>query len=276
MPAALPLDGQSVLVMRPKGQELALMENLRSRGANAVHVPLLEILPPASYQPLDCAIRQLGQYQWLLFSSVNGVTSFCARAAALAIPLNAHSLGSLRVCVIGPATREAAEACGLAVDVVPDRFVAEGLAEVFRETKLHEARVLFPRAAVAREVATDALRQQGAIVDVVEAYRSGIPNDSEERIRALVQSGQTLHWILFTSASTVKNLLAVGGEPLLRHARIASIGPATTAAMQKHGLTPTVESQNHTAAGLVMAIVDALDSGSDGHPADDGPLPGAC
>lgn len=256
----LPLAGQRVLVPRPKDQEAELMALLREQGADPVHVPLIEIQPPSSFAALDEALWKLASYQWLLFSSANGVRSFLSRAEALGIPLDPALEGRIQVCAIGPATRDALLAAGLPVHLMPERYVAEGLAEAFANEPLAGTRVLLPRAAAARDVAPEALRAMGAEVDAVEAYRSGIPAESETQLRELRESGWQPDWVLFTSASTVKHFLAIGGHSMLEKACTVSIGPATTAAMQAQGLVPYLESADHSAQGVVNTMLQPFSS----------------
>lgn len=255
--AAKPLEGQTLLLLRAEGQEAELLAALRQLGANVLHIPMLEIQPPASFDALDAALLRLNGYQWLLFTSANGVSRFALRAAALGIAVDARALGDTRVCAIGPATRAEAEAHGIPVHLMPDEHVAEGLVASFAGADLRGKRILLPRAAAGRDVAPEALRAQGAIVDVVEAYRTGMPQNAEARVQALVASGQQVDWVLFSSGSTVKNFLAAGGRPLLSHAKALSIGPATTEVLRRHGLEPALECEHHSGEGFVKALTSA-------------------
>ncbi len=252
------LAGQTVLLLRAAGQEADLKATLGGLGARVLHIPVLEIQPPASFDRLDAALRQLDQYHWLLFTSSNGVSHFAARAGELGVSLNAATLGAIRVCAIGPATQAEAKAKGLPVHLVPKAYVAEGLVAAFAEEDLQGKRILLPRAAFGRDVAPEALRERGAVVDVVEAYRTGMPPDAEKQISDLIASGQAVDWVLFSSGSTVKNLLAAGGRALLSQARLLSIGPATSEVMRKHGLAPSVECEEHSSDGVVQALLDAV------------------
>jgi uroporphyrinogen III methyltransferase/synthase len=135
---------------------------------------------------------------------------------------------------------------------VPQEYVAESLLEALSGETLAGKRILLPRAAVARDLVPDTLRERGAIVDVVEAYRTIIPSDAAERAKqALTRSP---HWIAFTSSSTVKNWLAVAGRESLDGVKIASIGPITSRTARDAGLTVTAEADPHTIEGLVDAI----------------------
>jgi uroporphyrinogen-III synthase len=252
---ALPLSGQRVLILRPKDQGFELMDLLRAQGAEVVHLPLIEIQPPSSFDALDDALRNLSRYQWVLFTSANGVRSFVARAITLNLPLTAITDGDTQVCVIGPATRDIAVAEGLPVHRLPKQYIAEGIADAFAEDAMQGVRVLLPRAEVARDVAPNALRTLGAEVDIVDAYRSGIPSASKAELLALRERGWQPDWIVFTSSSTVTHFLAVGGESYLPHTRVLSIGPATSSTMRANRIVPDVECKAHTNEGIVEALL---------------------
>lgn len=253
--SSMALAGQRVLILRPKDQGADLMDMLRSHGAEPVHLPLIEIQPPASFDRLDEALRHLSRYQWVLFTSANGVRSFVSRAEELGISLSAIISGTTQVCAIGPATRDILLAAGVPVHRLPRQYIAEGIAEAFAEDAMKGVRVLLPRAEVARDVAPNALRALGAEVDIVDAYRSGIPAGSEAELSALQQCGWQPDWIVFTSSSTVTHFLAVGGQSLLPRARVLSIGPATTSTMRAKHITPHLECIAHTTEGIIDALL---------------------
>jgi uroporphyrinogen-III synthase len=236
---------------------------LAQLGATVSHVPVIETLPPDNPAPLDTALAALDTYHWLVFTSANGVEHTLRRAAALGLPQPLPLPAHLRVCAIGPATRQAALAAGLPVHLVPEDAIAEGLARAFAHQPLPGKRVLLVRAATGRDVAPEALRAMGATVDVVATYRTALPAQAQAQLQRLIRASTPgdsipVNWVLFTSGSTVKNFLAIGGAPLLHHARAASIGPATSAIMRKHGLAVHVEATQHDAAGIVDALVQAV------------------
>jgi uroporphyrinogen III methyltransferase/synthase len=157
-----------------------------------------------------------------------------------------------RVAAIGPATAEAISQLHVKVDVIPENFVAEGLAAAFEQFDMTGRKVLVARAAEGRDVVPEALRQRGARVDVVDIYRNVVPPDAPARAREVF--AHKPDWVTFTSSSTVKNLLSMIDRTALEGVRLASIGPATSETMRKHGLTVDAEAEPHTMEGLVRAM----------------------
>jgi uroporphyrinogen III methyltransferase/synthase len=248
----LPLFGQRIVITRDRRQAMELAEPLEALGAESVIVPTIQIREPADAGPLDQAITRLATYDWLIFTSVNGVRYFVE-----ALDRSGVDLRSLKakICAIGSATGAAVEALHLKVDKMPEEYVAESLLKAFEGEKLEWQRILLPRAAVARDVIPVELRRRGATVDVVEAYRTVIPADAADRVREVL--ARRPQWITFTSSSTVTNFLTVVDEPgreMLGGIKIASIGPITSATLREHGINVDVEAAPHTIGGLVAAI----------------------
>ena len=249
----LPLFGQRIVVTRAREQVSALTELLRSLGAEVMELPTIAIQPAADYGPLDNAIATLRTYDWLIFTSANGVRFFLDRLDAGSSDLRA--IGG-RICAIGPATRDALERFHLKVDVMAERYVAEGLLDALAGFDLTGARVLIARAAVARDLLPNELVRRGALVDVVEAYRTARPPDLAQRAREVL--ARHPHWITFTSSSTVQNLVDAVGPEALSGIPTASIGPVTSATLRKHGIQATVEASTYTISGLVQALLEAF------------------
>jgi len=249
----LPLFGQRIVVTRAKDQADSLSAPLRQLGAEVVELPTIEIQPARDYAALDAAIQRLGEYDWLIFTSVNGVRCFLERLD-LAGTVDLRSIRG-KLCAIGPATRDALERFHLKVDVMAQEYVAEGLLRALSGFDLNGAKVLIARAAVARDILPDELRRRGAAVDVVEAYRTGAPADLAARAALVLQS--KIDWIAFTSSSTANNLIAACGAEVLKAVRVASIGPVTSATLRDAGVEVTVEASPHTVPGLVSAILMA-------------------
>jgi uroporphyrinogen III methyltransferase/synthase len=249
----LPLFGQRIVVTRDQRQAAELADPLEEFGAEVIRVPAIEIRPAEDTGPLDQAISRLRTYDWIVFTSVNGVRFFLERLDA-----SARDMRSLtaKICAIGPATRAALEAVHLKVDLMPKEYVAESLVEAFTEEHLSGRRILLPRAAVARDVVPRELERRGASVEVVEAYHAVAPADLAERMAEAL--ARKPHWITFSSSSMVKNavkaFVKVENTEALQGVKIASIGPVTSATLRECGLAVDAEANPHTVPGLVAAI----------------------
>lgn len=252
-----PLFGQRVLVTRTREQAGALSARLRALGAEPVELPTIRIAPPDDPAPLDAAIAGLPGTDWIVFTSANGVDRFWERLRAAG--LDARALHGACLAAIGPATRAALEAHGLQADYVPEEYVAEAVAAGLGDVR--GRRVLLPRADVARPALAALLRQGGAEVVEVAAYRTARPEIDPGTLRA------TLYGVTaatFTSSSTVRNLAAAArGAGLelpvvLGHALIACIGPITAATAREHGLPVHVVARPYTVEGLVEALLKAV------------------
>jgi uroporphyrinogen III methyltransferase/synthase len=250
----LPLFGQRIVVTRARGQAETLSARLRELGADAIELPTIEIQPPSDPAPLARAIEQLSTYDWLIFTSANGVRHFVS-----ALDRSARDWRALRakICAIGPATRATVEALHLKVDLMGTEYVAEGLLEAFRAYDLAGQRVLLPRAKVARDLVPVELAKRGAQVDVVEAYQTVIPADVEARGRMLFESARKPDWVMVTSSSTARNLITAVGKEALAGVRIASIGPVTSGTVRELGLEVAVEAGTYTVEGLVEGVLGA-------------------
>lgn len=250
----LPLFGRRVVITRDRAQAGDLAARLHELGAETIELPAIEIRPAADPEPLNRAIAELESYDWIIFTSANGVRYFVDRLDASARDLRAIRA---RIGAIGPATRHAVEALHLKVDLMPEEYVAESLIASFERIDLSGQRILLPRAAVARDVVPSELAARGALVNVVEAYRTIVPEESAARARAIFQNEPKPDWITFTSSSTVKNFLGMAGRDSLEGVRVASIGPVTTATLRAHGVDVAAEAQPYTMDGLVAAILKA-------------------
>jgi uroporphyrinogen III methyltransferase/synthase len=247
-PATGPLAGRRVLVTRPAGQGDELAGLVRAAGGQCLHVPVIQIAEPPSWQPLDDALARAATYDWIVFASANGVQSFVARLRAAG--RDARLLGTARIAAIGPATRRALEAAGLACDLTPDEFRSEGLAAAF--AGLHPGgRFLLVRADKGRDLLRRSLEEAGHQVDEVVAYASRPLATLDEEPRAAVAGG--VDWLTVTSSSIAEAVARLFADRIRRW-RIASISPVTSAALGRAGLSVTVEAEEATAAGLVAAM----------------------
>ena len=254
-----PLSGRRILVTRARHQAGQLSEKLRELGAEVVEIPAIEIVPPLSYADLDAALGSLSRYAWVIVTSANGVEALAGRMRVLGVAADAFA--GLRIAAVGSGTARALEGLGLKVAVTPSEYVAESLVEALGD-RLRGQRVLLVRAMVARDVIPDALRAGGAAVDVVDAYRTVIPEQSVPAIGTLFgPGGLGVDAATFTSSSTVTNflnLLRAAGVGVPRDLRAVSIGPVTSRTLRENGWEPAAEADPHDLGGLVAAVVRAV------------------
>ena len=248
----MPLAGCRILVTRTREQSSGLALSLRGLGAEVIEVPTIRIVPPRSYAPLDAALAVVADYDVLLVTSVNTARVLAGRNPPPG-PGQPHRVA------IAPATAPDCHSVGLRVDLQPAPSVAESVVRELAPSAQGK-RMLLPQAAEARDLLPDALRNAGAVVDRVEAYR----NELEERSRGLLEElfrGEQgkVDAVTFTSSSTVKNFLALLPEAsratALSRVRACSIGPVTSATLRDYGWQPAVEAATHDVEGLVAAVV---------------------
>lgn len=256
----LALAGRRVLVTRSVQQAGKLSDGLRAAGAEPVEVPVLEICPPNSFEPLDRALRQLRDYDWLILTSANTIHAIQDRAGAIGVTFD--SLDQLKVAAIGSATATAARKAGFSVALVPEKYVAESLVESLMSQPLAKRKILLARAASARDVIPDSLRAAGARVDVVDAYQNRMPDNAPELLRAALAVG--LDAATFTSSSSVSHLAAAAAAARLKFPLEAvaaiSIGPITSETLRASGWEPAIEAKRSDIAGLIEATVELLGS----------------
>ncbi len=250
-----PLFGKRVLITRAREQASALADLLEAAGAEVVEFPTIAIVPPESWAPLDAAVARLHEYQWVIFTSANGVRFFWERL--LEAGRDVRDLAGVTVCAIGPATAAALLDFGVRADVVPPEFRAEALVEAVGSRPLEGGRILVVRAAEAREILPEELSRRGALVDVVPAYRTirGAPNVDE--VRGLLREGK-IHAVTFTSSSTVKHFLELIGEEapaLLKGVVVASIGPITAETAARRQIDSQVVPESYTIPALTDALI---------------------
>jgi uroporphyrinogen-III synthase len=252
------LGGLRVLVGRARHQAGALSSELRALGAEVIEIPFIEIRNPRSWRGLDRALRNIGLYDWLILTSVNGVEALSRRLEKMR--LRPADLEHLQIAAIGPATRAATEKLGLAVTTVPKSYVAESVVEALGG-KVKGKRVLLARAKQARDVIPRALSKHGARVEVVEAYETVMPRSAKERLQRLFEDPKRRpHLVCFTSSSTVRNFMKLLSprQPRwrqgLKSVLFASIGPITSSTLKEVGLRVDLEAAEYSVPGLVRAI----------------------
>jgi uroporphyrinogen III methyltransferase / synthase len=239
---ARPLSGITVAVTRAREQASDLARRLRDLGAAVIQAPAIRIVP------LNPELPDLARYDLVCLTSPNGVRLLFAAMAEAG--LDARALAGARVAAIGPGTATALAQHGITADVVPERFVAESLVEALRDVPVTKA--LVARAAAARDVLPDALRERGAEVDVLALYETAPEPLTEDQREGLARAD----YITFTSSSTVTYFLQSAGPDSIGSTRLLSIGPVTSATLREHGLEPHVEATRHDIDGVVAALVE--------------------
>ncbi|MEE9252453.1 MAG: uroporphyrinogen-III C-methyltransferase [Thermodesulfobacteriota bacterium] len=257
-----PLFGRKILVTRAREQASDLVKLIEEQGANALEFPTIRIIPPASWERLDGAIEGLSSYDWIVFTSVNGVERFFGRLRERGRDVRA--LGSLQIACIGEQTARRVEERGFNVDLVPDDFRAEGLIEVFENADVKGKRILIPRAKDAREVLPEELSQMGAVVDVVPAYETKKPEaESADEVKELLLTGE-VDVITFASSSTARNFFEALGDDAagcVQNSVIACIGPVTAKTVREFGFEPTIVCSKYTIEELVSEISNHFTTG---------------
>lgn len=253
----LPLAGRQIVVTRASEQSDDLIARLRDLGATPIECPAISIAPLPDFTELDAAISRLETYDWVIFTSVNGVTAVASRMSALGV--DKAVLCSRNLAVIGPATQEALVELGCQPRFMPDSYVAEAIVEQIGDVS--GCRVLLPRADIARKALATGLREKGALVDEVDAYRT-VTGAGIAALADLLRTG-TADAVTFTSSSTVRytidGLVASGWETgqaveLLNASAIVCIGPITAQTAREYGLNVAAVADEYTARGLVGAL----------------------
>jgi len=254
---SLPLFGKRIVVTRPEDQATSFISTLSELGAQCLLFPTIKIIPPASWKELDRAIEGLSRYDWIIFTSVNGVKYFFERLHAA--KKDVRHLNGIKIGVIGPRTTSALIDRGISPDLVPDKYWAEGVVEELEGYPLDGKRILLPRPSVARHYMPKKLKDSGAIVDVVEAYQTVLPDYSQNQIDELFENGK-IDMITFTSPSTVTNFLAIfEGKSIyevISRMKVACIGPITAQKASEAGLRVVVSPDEYTADALARAIAE--------------------
>jgi uroporphyrinogen III methyltransferase/synthase len=244
-----PLHGRTVVVTRARAQASGVAKTLQGLGAQVVELPAIRIESLTGTDEARGAAKAIGDYDLICLTSPNGVKLLFEAISGAG--LDARALGGATVAAIGPGTARALVAQGIVADVIPERFVAEALVEVLEDVEVEGKRVLIARAAEARDVLPDALRERGADVDVVPLYETVREAPDEKAIAA----AQGADYVTFTSSSTVKNLTEALGERFPAAARIVSIGPVTSETVREAGLKVAVEADRHDVDGLLSALL---------------------
>ena len=255
-----PLFGHRVLVTR---EHMEGFEPLEELGAEIIEFPTIEVVPPVSYEELDKSIDNIDTYDWLIFTSRNGVKYFFNRF--LDRDRDIRDLKGIRICAIGTKTAEEIKKYGIKTDLIPDEFRAEGLIKLIQEFEdlrgkgLDGIRFLLPRAEVAREIFPERVRELGGEIDIPVTYRTIKPESRGKRLRRFLKEGR-ISIATFTSAATFNNFREIMGEDadeLLKGVIIAAIGPVTAKAIEKAGLHVDIVPKEATIEALVEEIINS-------------------
>jgi len=279
-----PLFGKRVLVTRTRQQAADLVDGLEALGAEAVEAPTIRLLPPEDDSPLTQACAAVSSFDWIVFTSANGVAAFMTRLQAG--PGDVRDLKGIRLCAIGPATADRLQQYGVKVDLTPPEYRAEAVVQALRATgSLEGARILLPRADIARELLADELRKSGADVLEVIAYRTVLADadgEGEPDVYRMLLD-KRIDVVTFTSASTVRNFVRIYGAEaapdLLQSTVVACIGPVTAEAAEQCDIHPAIVADPYTIPALVDAIVayfsGKAETGTMGRDGEDGGNRGA-
>jgi uroporphyrinogen III methyltransferase/synthase len=257
-----PLFGKKIVVTRSREQSRKMADKISRHGGEPILFPTIEIVGPIDYGPLEKAIETISDYDWVLFTSENGVERFFKHFFDLGKDI--RDLAGPIFGAIGPVTAKAIRLKGIRVDVLAKEFVAEGILEFFENQDLAGKRFMIPRAEKARDVLRDGLVKRGAIVDIVPVYRTIRPSgENVDAIRNLFLN-KSVDAVTFTSSSTVDHFADMMNGPdisnLLNDTVVASIGPITSDTLVKYGVNPSVQAKEFTVDGLIEALVDYYDT----------------
>lgn len=251
-----PLLGKQIIVTRARAQASDLVAKLTDLGADCLEIPTIQVIPPASWQMLDDCLTVLPQYDWLIFTSVNGVNFFFERLFDKG--LDVRALGNLRTAAIGPATAQRMRHFGLNADILPETYQAESVVEAFAAENLSGKRVLLPRAKEARPILPKELHRMGADVDEVPVYQTVQVADDVQKLLEQLQN-KAVDMVTFTSSSTVRNfhqlLPPQTGPSLMQGVAVACIGPITADTAHELGFQVSVVADRFTIEGLIQAVV---------------------
>jgi len=250
-----PLFGRRIVITRPRAHAAEFAELLEAAGAEVVPFPTIETVPPASLEPLDAVLRRAGEFDWVVFTSANGVRVFFDRLQA--IDGDVRDWHGARFAAIGPQTARALHAYCVRVDTIPEEFRAEGVIAALAAQGIGGRRVLLPRAAGAREILPIELRKLGAQVEEVATYTTVLPAAHAEELRELLRHGG-VDLVTFTSSSTVHNFVAVFDGQLgdvMAHTAVGCIGPITADTARGYGMAVAIQPASYTVPAFVEAIV---------------------
>ena len=255
-----PLRGKTILVTRARAQASQLVQKLEDKGARVLEFPTIEIFPPASPRAIDREIRRISDYDWVVFTSANGVSSFFGRMQGLG--KDARIFSKSRIAAIGEATAASLERYGVQADLVPAEFTSAALFNSLKkQNQIRGKSFLLARADIAPPDLKDSLQKEGARVVEIEAYRTRRPANQKKELLGWLH-GKKIDYITFTSSSTVENFFQALPRAIRRkiQSKLVSIGPVTSETLRRYGFKPSREAKVHTIEG----IIEALSNGNSG------------
>lgn len=251
-----PLFGKRIVITRARAQASDLVSKLSRLGAHCIEIPTIQIAPPRDIAPLKESIKHIKGYDWLVFTSVNGVKFFFETLFDMGKDVRA--LGHLKFACIGPVTRDRLKDYGIISDILPKTFRAESVIDAFSGVDLEDKKVLLPRAMVARTILPEELTKMGALVDEVSAYETRLDDRGKEELIALLENNE-IDAITFTSSSTVSNFMSLlepdAAKKQLKNIVFASIGPITSDTARTLGIEPDIEANDYTIQGLTDSLL---------------------
>ena len=252
-----PLFGKRIVITRARAQASGLVSKLTQLGAHCLEIPTIKIQPPKETAPLRQSIENIKAYDWLVFTSVNGVKYFFDTLFDMG--LDVRALGHLKFACIGPVTKERLADYGIISDILPETYRAESVVDAFAPVDIKDKKILLPRAMKARTILPDSLRDMGATVDEVTAYETVLADEDKETLVQLLED-KAIDSVTFTSSSTVSNFVSLLDEDqknqLLKDVTLASIGPITSDTARELGLNVDIEAQDYTIPGLIDALLN--------------------
>ncbi|TET62510.1 HemD protein, partial [Candidatus Aerophobetes bacterium] len=255
-----PLFGKRMLITRSASQAKNLVGLLEDQGAKVVEFPTIKISSLNGYKKLDLVIERLAEYDWIIFTSPNGVDHFWRRMKMKG--KDARSLCKLKIGGIGPKTTANLENMGIMADFLPDEYSTEGIIKGIERFKIKGKKILLPRADIAPSRLPNGLRKLGARVEEVAVYETQLPEGQNFAALRNRLRNRKIDIIVFTSSSTVRNFVKLIGDIDVEGARIACIGPMTASEAEKSGMKPDIVPQEYTIEGLVKEIVNVLSNSS--------------
>jgi uroporphyrinogen III methyltransferase/synthase len=253
-----PLFGKHIVVTRAREQASGFLARLTALGAACIEFPTIQVVPPKSWDALDRAMLRLERYQWILFTSINGVKYFFERLEQLGLDM--RELKDMKVGAIGPKTAEAVYKKGIRPDLVPDEYRAEAVVDAFRKWDVKGINILLPRAAKARQVLPVELVKMGARVDEIPAYETVQPDHDRGHVKGMLER-EEIDMVTFTSSSTVTNFVEMFREERqhleewMTKVAVACIGPITARTAEDQGLSVSLIPEEYTIEALTDAIV---------------------